>query len=92
MNVRTYVRLSIYISIYVIGHAKMVLTSRMLEHYGASVSEVADNTEARSEHSNADKIKKRRTVANSVTSVGESGDRDPCVGASVASLGVNTRP
>ena len=46
----------------------------------------------RSEHSNADKIKKRRTVANSVTSVGESGDRDRCVGASVASLGVNTRP
>ena len=25
------------------------LTSRMLEHYGASVSEVADNTEARSQ-------------------------------------------
>ena len=48
----------------------------------------------RSEHSNAhaDKIKKRRTVANSVTSVGESGDRDRCVGASVASPGVNTRP
>ena len=46
----------------------------------------------RSEHSNADKIKKRRTVANSVTSVGESGDRDRCVGASVAPLGVNTRP
>ena len=46
----------------------------------------------RSEHSNADKIKKRRTVANSVTSVGESGDPDRCVGASVASLGVNTRP
>ena len=65
----------------------------MLEHYGASVSVVADNTEpGPSEHSNADKIKKRRTVANSVTSVGESGDRDRCVGASVASLGVNTRP
>ena len=25
------------------------VTSRMLEHYGASVSEVADNTEARSQ-------------------------------------------
>ena len=25
------------------------ITSRMLEHYGASVSEVADNTEARSQ-------------------------------------------
>ena len=44
------------------------------------------------EHSNADNIKKRRTVADSVTSVGESGDLDPCLGASVASLGVNTRP
>ena len=26
-----------------------LITSRMLEHYGASVSEVADNTEARSQ-------------------------------------------
>ena len=69
----------------------------MLSIYGASVSEVADGTEARSqffnksalftEHSNADNIRKRRTVADSV---GESGDLD--LGASVASLGVNTRP
>ena len=53
------------------------------------------------EHSNACNIKKRLTVANikmrltvadSVTSVGESGDLDPCLGASVASLGVNTHP
>ena len=64
------------------------------------MSEVADGTEARSqslhshysvftEHSKADNMKKRRTVADSVTSVGESGDLD--LGASVASLGVNTR-
>ena len=33
----------------------------------------------------ADNIKKRRTVADSITSVGESGDLDPCLGASVAS-------
>ena len=32
------------------------------------------------------------TVADSVASVGESGDRDCCLGVSVASLGVNTRP
>ena len=44
------------------------------------------------EHSNADNIKKRRTVADSLTSVGENGDLDPCLGASVASLEVNTRP
>ena len=31
------------------GPAKIRITSRMLEHYGASVSEVADNTEARSQ-------------------------------------------
>ena len=28
---------------------EIIITSRMLEHYGASVSEVADNTEARSQ-------------------------------------------
>ena len=58
------------------------------------MSAVADSTEARaqSEHSNADKMKKRRTVANSVATVGESGDRDRCPGASVAYLDVNTRP
>ena len=49
------------------------------------MSEVADSTEARfqslnqynlfTEHSNADKVKKRRIVADSVTTVGESGDR-----------------
>ena len=44
------------------------------------------------EHSNADKMKKRRTVADSVANVGESGDRDRCLGTSVAYLGVNTRP
>ena len=48
------------------------------------------------EHSNADNIKKRRTVADSVadsvTSVGESGDMDPCLSVSIASLGVNSRP
>ena len=44
------------------------------------------------EHSNTDKMKKRRTVAYSVANVGESGDRDRCLGTSVASLGVNTRP
>ena len=45
------------------------------------MSEVADSTEARSqslnplftEHSNTDKMKKRRTVADSVANVGESG-------------------
>ena len=68
------------------------------------MSEVADSTEARSlksavfkpalftEHSNTDKMKKRRTVADSVANVGESGDRDRCLGTSVAYLGVNTRP
>ena len=67
------------------------------------MSEVADSTVARSqsllikpalftEHSNADKMKKRHTVADSVANVGESGDRDRCLGTSVAYLGVNTRP
>ena len=41
------------------------------------------------EHSN---MKKRRTVADSVANIGESGDRDRCLGTSVAYLGVNTRP
>ena len=44
------------------------------------------------EHSNAEKMKKRRTVADSVANVGESGDRDRFLGTSVAYLGVNTRP
>ena len=44
------------------------------------------------EHSNTDKMKKRRTVADSVANIGESGDRDRCLGTSVAHLGVNTRP
>ena len=44
------------------------------------------------EHSNTDKMKKRRTVADSVANVGESGDRNRCLGTSVAYLGVNTRP
>ena len=56
------------------------------------MSEVADSTEARSqslnplftEHSNTDKMKKRRTVADSVANVGESGDRDSCLGTSAA--------
>ena len=63
------------------------------------MSEVADSTEARSqsltlftEHSNTDKMKKRRRVADSVANIGESGDRDRCLGTSVAYLGVNTRP
>ena len=64
------------------------------------MSEVADSTEARSqslnplftENSNADNMKKRRTVADSVANVGESGDRDRCLGTSVSYLGVNTRP
>ena len=66
------------------------------------MSEVEDSTEARSRSLNPHYllstapqtiiIKKRRTVADSVTSVGESGDLDPCLGASVASLGINTRP
>ena len=56
--------------------------------------EVADGTEARSqvfkpalftEHSNTDKMKKRRTVADSVANVGESGDRDRFLGTSVVS-------
>ena len=72
----------------------------MLSIMGRSVSKVADSTEARSqslnplftEHSNADKMKKRRTVADSVANVGESGDRDRCLGTSIAYLGVNTRP
>ena len=45
-----------------------------------------------SEHSNTDKMKKRRTVADSVANVGESGDRDRCLGTSVAYVGVNTCP
>ena len=61
---------------------------------------MADSTEARSqslnplftEHSNTDKMKKRRTVADSVANIGESGDRDRCLGTSVAYRGVNTRP
>ena len=44
------------------------------------------------EHSNTDKMKKRRTVADSVANIGESGDRDRCLGTSIAYLGVNTRP
>ena len=44
------------------------------------------------ERSNTDKMKKRRTVADSVPNIGESGDRDRCLGTSVAYLGVNTRP
>ena len=44
------------------------------------------------EHSNTDKMKKRHTVADSVANIGESGDRDRCLGTSVAYLGVNTRP
>ena len=44
------------------------------------------------EHSNTDKMKKRRTVADSVANIGESEDRDRCLGTSVAYLGVNTRP
>ena len=44
------------------------------------------------EHSNTDKMEKRRTVADSVANIGESGDRDRCLGTSVAYLGVNTRP
>ena len=62
------------------------------------MSEVADSTEARSQSlnlpylQNTDKMKKRRTVADSVANIGESGDRDRCLGTSVAYLGVNTRP
>ena len=64
------------------------------------MSEVADSAEAMSqslnplftEHSNTDKMKKRRTVAHSVANVGESGDRDRCLGTSVSYLSVNTRP
>ena len=41
------------------------------------------------EHSNTDKMKKRRTVADSVANIGESGDRDRCLGSSVAYLGVS---
>ena len=44
------------------------------------------------EHSNTDKMKKRRTVSDSVANIGESGDRDRCLGTFVAYLGVNTRP
>ena len=44
------------------------------------------------EHSNTDKMKKRRTVADFVANIGESGDRDRCLGTSVAYLDVNTRP
>ena len=44
------------------------------------------------EHSNTDKMKKRRTVADSLANIGQSGDRDRCLGTSVAYLGVNTRP
>ena len=38
------------------------------------------------------KMKKRRTVADSVANVGEGGDRDRCHGTFVAYLGVNARP
>ena len=39
------------------------------------------------EHSNTDKMKKRRTVADFVANIGESGDRDRYLGTSVAYLG-----
>ena len=44
------------------------------------------------EHSNTDKMKKRRTVADSVANIGERGDRDRCLGTSVAYLGVKRAP
>ena len=66
------------------------------------MSEVTDSTAARSQSLNphyllntARQTTSKRGVqyiADSVTSVGESGDLDPCLGASVASPGVNTRP
>ena len=37
-------------------------------------------------------MKKRRTVAESVANIGESGDRDRCLGTSVAYLDVNSSP
>ena len=37
-------------------------------------------------------MKKRRTVADSVANIGESGDRDRCLGTSVAYLGVIRAP
>ena len=37
-------------------------------------------------------MKKRRTVADSVANIGESGDRDRCLGTSVAYLGVKYAP
>ena len=37
------------VSLYTTVQHAYTITSRMLEHYGASVSEVADNTEARSQ-------------------------------------------
>ena len=78
-----------------------VITSGMLSIMGRALWGERERSRRRyrslkstlfTEHSNADNIKKRRTVADSVTSVGESGDLDPYLGASVASLEVNTRP
>ena len=65
------------------------------------MSEIADSKAARSQSLNlhyllsrATQTRSRRgfTVANSVASVGESGDQDRYLGASVDFLGVNTRP
>ena len=44
------------------------------------------------EHSNTDKMKKRRKVADSVANIGESGDRDRFLGTSVAYLGLIRAP
>ena len=60
------------------------------------MSEVAGSTEARSQSLNppylrstaTEKMKMRRTVTDSVANVGESGDRNRCLGTSVAYLGV----
>ena len=62
-------------------------THRTTTVIGTSVSEppLVDSTDAH-------KMKKRRTVADFVANVGESGDRDRCLGTSVSYLGVNTRP
>ena len=57
-----------------------------------STMQLLTQSGAASEKGYALKVKKRRTVADSVANIGESGDRDRCLGTSVAYLGVNTRP
>ena len=57
------------------------------------MSEVADSTEARSQSllSTATQDEEEAYVSDSVANIGESGDRDRCLGTSVAYLGVKCK-